>query len=178
MRKLRMSPWLGLLALVALAIAGCGGGAKKGGTLQVLSQGDVDSLDPGYHYYQYDTQALDETMHRSLYGWKPDERTPTPDFAASMPTISDGGKTITVKLKSGIRFSPPVNREATSADAKYALERDFLPSVGNQYASVYYSDIVGSDAYAAGKAKDVSGITTPDPHTLVIKTKKPVGVLT
>src|SRR2546421_9804939 len=89
MRKLRISPWLGLLALVALAVAGCGGGAKKGGTLQVLSQGDVDSLDPGYHYYQYDTEALDQTTQRTLYGWKPNERTPTPDFAASMPTVSD-----------------------------------------------------------------------------------------
>jgi peptide/nickel transport system substrate-binding protein len=178
MRKLRMAPWVALFVLVPLAVAGCGGGGKKGGTLTVLSQGDVDSLDPGYHYYQYDTEALDQTTQRTLYGWKPDGRTPTPDLAASMPTISDGGRTITIKLKTGIRFSPPVNRAATSGDVKYAIERTFLPQVSNPYSSVYYAEIVGSAAYAKGKAKEVTGIQAPDPQTLVIKTARPVGVLT
>jgi peptide/nickel transport system substrate-binding protein len=178
MLKLRTASWAALLVLVPLAVAGCGSSAKKGGTLTVISQGDVDSLDPGYHYYQYDTQALDQTTQRSLYGWKPAARTPAPDLAASMPTVTDGGKTITVKLKAGVRFSPPVNRAFTSADVKYAMERDFLPSVGNAYSAVYYSGIVGSKAYVDGKAKEISGIQTPDPQTLVIKTDKPVGVLT
>jgi peptide/nickel transport system substrate-binding protein len=180
MRDLRIAPWAALLVLIPLVLVGCGGssGNKKGGTLTVISQGDVDSLDPGYHYYQYDTQALDQTTQRTLYGWKPDARTPGPDLAQSMPTVADGGKTITVKLKTGVKFQPPVNRAATSADVKYAIERSFLPAVGNAYSSVYYSDIVGAKAYVDGKAKEVTGLQAPDPQTLIIKTTKPVGVLT
>ena len=179
MRDLRIAPWAALIVLIPLALAGCGGGGgKKGGTLTVISQGDVDSLDPGYHYYQYDTQALDQTTQRTLYGWKPDARTPGPDLAQSMPTVADGGKTITVKLKTGVKFQPPVNRAATSADVKYAIERSFLPAVGNAYSSVYYADIVGAKAYTDGKAKEITGIQAPDPQTLVIKTTKPVGVMT
>ena len=170
-----------LLALVlglVVAVAGCGSTAKKGGTLTVLSQGDIDSMDPGYQYYQYDYQAISQPAQRTLYGWKPASRKPSPDLAASMPALSDGGRTITIKLKSGIRFSPPVNREVTSADVKYAIERTFLPQVGNGYSAVYYSEIKGSKDYADGKAKQISGLETPDPRTLVIKTAKPVGVLT
>jgi peptide/nickel transport system substrate-binding protein len=180
MRDLRRAPWTALIVLIPLVVAGCGGGGgnKKGGTLTVISQGDVDSLDPGYHYYQYDTQALDQTTHRTLFGWKPDARTPGPDLAQSMPTVTDGGRTITVKLKTGIRFQPPVNRAATAADVKYAMERSFLPAVGNAYSSVYYTDIVGAKAYADGKAKEITGIQAPDPQTLVIKMTQPVGVLT
>ncbi|MBV9213713.1 MAG: hypothetical protein JOZ25_08725 [Actinobacteria bacterium] len=167
-----------LLPALALVAAGCGSSAKKGGALTVLSQGDIQSLDPGVEYSQYDYMAVAMPTQRALYGWRPGDRKPSPDLAAAMPQLSNGGKTITIKLKSGVRFSPPVNREATSKDVKYAIERTFLPSVGNGYAPVYFGDIKGAVAFQNGKAKHISGIKAPDPHTLVIKTKKPVGVLT
>jgi len=62
-----------------------------------------------------------------------------------------------------------------SADVKYAMERDFLPQVGNGYAGAYWGDIVGVDEFKAGKAKEISGITTPDAQTLVIKLKRPTA---
>ena len=46
-----------------------------------------------------------------------------PDLATTVPKPTNGGKTYTFKLKNGIKFGPPVNREITSADVKYALER-------------------------------------------------------
>src|SRR4051794_23224517 len=165
---------LGVLA------AGCGSGgggtASKGGTLTMLSNGDVDDkLDPGYSYYQLDFIYTNATQ-RAVLGFKPDDTLKaSPDFAASYPTLSDGGKTITVKLKKGVKFSPPVNREATSADVKYALERDFLPQVGNGYANSYWADIKGLKPYTSGKAKAISGITTPDKSTVVIKLSRPTG---
>jgi peptide/nickel transport system substrate-binding protein len=55
------------------------------------------------------------------------------------------------------------------------MERDFLPAVGNGYAGAYWGDIVGVDAYKAGKAKEISGITTPDDQTLVIKLNRPTA---
>jgi peptide/nickel transport system substrate-binding protein len=167
-----------------LAIAACGddggGGAKQGGTLKVLdTAGGIDSLDPGYWYYQSDYQELTNTTQRQLYGWKPDESTPTPDLAEDLPEASKDRKTITIKIQSGIKYSAPLqNRTVKTADIKYALERCFLPQVGNGYANTYYSDIEGVDAFKSGKAKEISGIQTPDDQTLVIKLTKPAGVLT
>jgi peptide/nickel transport system substrate-binding protein len=168
----------------ALLIAACGGGgggeAKKGGTALIAdTAGGVDSLDPGYWYYQTDYEELGNTTQRWLYGWKPDQTTPTPDIATAMPKVSNGGKTITVKIKSGIKYSAPLqSRTVKSADIKYAMERCFLPQVGNGYANSYYADIEGVAAFKSGKAKEITGIQTPDDTTLVIKTTKPVGVLT
>jgi peptide/nickel transport system substrate-binding protein len=81
-----------------------------------------------------------------------------PDLAAGQPRISADGKTVTVKLKRGIRFGPPVNREVTSADVKYAIERSFSVAVTNGYVSLYFSDIVGSPAKPPKTPKPVSGI--------------------
>jgi len=181
------------VALVAAVVAGCGGssdnktssgkapatapsGAKKGGTLTMVSSGDVDNkLDPGYSYYQFDF-ILDNDLHRTLLRYKPnDTDKASPDLAASDPQVSSDGKTITVKIRSGVKFSPPVNREVTSKDVKYAMERDFLPAVGNGYAGAYWGDIIGVDEYKAGKAKEISGIATPDNQTLVIKLKRPTA---
>jgi peptide/nickel transport system substrate-binding protein len=190
-RSLRV--FAGLLALAGLtvAVAACGSsnkgsttagapstGAKQGGTLTLLSSGDVDNaLDPGYSYYQFDF-ILDNALHRTLYTYKPTDTTqPSPDLAAGPAQISDGGKTVTVKIKTGVKFSPPVNREVTSADVKYAMERDFLPQVGNGYSGAYWGDIIGSKQYAAGKAKSITGIQTPDKQTLVIHLARPTAAI-
>ncbi len=148
-----------------------------GGTLKVLdTAGGIDSLDPGYWYYQADYQEVGNTTQRQLYGWKPDETKPTPDLAEDLPAVSNGGKTLTIKLKPDIKYSAPLQtRTVKAADVKYALERCFLPQVGNGYATVYYSDIVGVKAYQDGKADEISGIETPDDQTLVIKLRKPAG---
>ncbi len=130
-----------------------------------MSSGDVDAaLDPGYSYYQFDF-IIDGAVHRTLYSYKPTDTTaPSPDLATGPAQISDGGKTVTVHIKTGVKFSPPVNRDVTSADIKYAMERDFLPQVANGYATADWGDIIGSKEYAAGKAKEITGIQTPDPQ--------------
>src|SRR5262249_13024996 len=115
-------------ALLAAVVAGCGSskksatsagsstaannqatGSKKGRTRTMLASGDVDNnLDPGYSYYQYDFM-LDNDLHRSLYAYKPNDTTkPSPDLADGQPTVSSDNKTITIKIKQGIKFSPPV----------------------------------------------------------------------
>ena len=58
--------------------------------------------------------------------------------------MSADGKTVTVKLRDGVHFSPPVKREVTSADVKYAIERGFFGSVNNPYAPAYFGDVVGA----------------------------------
>jgi peptide/nickel transport system substrate-binding protein len=185
-----------LIVVLALVVAACGGGddngggnkggaapntgktGKKGGTLTVMAIGDIDSPDPGYWYYVTDQQWLWLPAQRSLYSWKPDSNTPSPDLATAPPQVSDGGKTLTIKIRPDVKYSPPLqDRTVKAADIKYALERTFLPQVANGYSSVYYSDIVGSKEYAKGTAREVSGIQAPDATTLIIKLKNPVGVL-
>ena len=178
----RLSFLIVALAMTALLAAGCGSGGgktKKGGTLTILdTAGCVDSLDPGYWYYQTDYAELGNTTQRWLYGWKPDETTPTPDIATDLPQVSNGGKTVTIKIKPNIKYSAPLQtRTVKAADIKYALERCFLPSVQNGYASVYYSGITGVKDFTDGKADEIVGIKAPDDTTLVINTDKPVGVL-
>jgi peptide/nickel transport system substrate-binding protein len=207
MRRTILWPLIAALALVfALGLTACGGDddeggggggdgdltfedfppnttapddAKKGGTLTVVSSGDIDFMDPGAAYYQT-TYILDYAVFRGLLGWPPDEdEAPQPDLADGEPQVSDGGKTVTFKIKDGIRYSPPVNREIKAADFKYAIERGLLPGVATSYISSYFGDVVGFDKAVAAAEKDptvapdISGITTPDDRTLVIKMTKP-----
>ena len=171
--------WLVVLTAGALAFAGCGEDdeAKRGGTLTVMAESDIQFMDPGAMYYQFDYMVLAHPGHRALYGWRADEKRPVPDLASGPPEVSDGGRTIRIPLRRGVRFSPPVNREATSADVKYAMERLFLPQVQNGYASAYFSGIVGNEEFTEGKAKEVRGIETPDPHTVVLRLTEPSGVV-
>jgi peptide/nickel transport system substrate-binding protein len=180
----------GTLAFVA---AGCGGGghstsgvqganhtlvtsgAKKGGTITVLSEGDIDHLDPGAAYYQF-TYAITYVTQRPLLAYKPNSIQPVPDLAASMPTVSKDGKTVTVHIKHGIKYSPPVNREVTSADVKYAIERGFDAAVGNGYASAYFGVIQGAPTKIGNTVPNISGIQTPNKYTIVFKLSKPSGI--
>ncbi len=192
--RARLAPAL-LIAVAGLA-AGCGssssekssskggtnpGGAeigkgKQGGDVTYLAAADVDFLDPGQTYYTFGFMVRDAT-NRSLYGFKPGEEGPSPDLAASDPQISPDKKTITIKMKPGVKFSAPVNRAATSKDVKYAIERAFTANVPNGYASSYFAEIQGAPAkpISIKKLKPFSGLQTPDDQTLIIKLTKPVA---
>jgi peptide/nickel transport system substrate-binding protein len=113
-------------------------------------------------YYQFSYQ-IEYTYCRPLYSYKPqDKGLPTPDVASGPAQVSEDGKTVTVRMKSGIKFGPPVNREVTSKDVKYAIERGFNKNVANGYAGAYFGDVQGA-AEAAKKAdgEPISGIVTP-----------------
>ena len=178
-------------AVLALGVAGCGGGdnetaseepaqnntapqeAKKGGDLTVMYAGDVDNIDPGITYYQYGFNVAYATQ-RPLYSYKPDDAiNPEPDLAEAAPEIADDGKSLTIKIRTGVKFSPPVNREVTSADVKYAIERAFTKNVNGPYVGAFMSDIEGVKEFQDGKADEISGITTPDDQTITFTLSRP-----
>jgi peptide/nickel transport system substrate-binding protein len=149
--------------------------ASKGGTLKVLSAGDVDHIDPGQAYYSFSYEVTRPTQ-RNLLNNKPGTVALQPDLAASMPTVSKDGKTVTVQLREGVRFSPPVNREVTSADVKYAIERGFSTSVANGYAAAYFGVIQGAPKAPPRFPEPISGIETPDEFTVVFHLTRPEAV--
>jgi len=152
------------LAVLTLALAGCGG--QQGGTLIALWAADTDNIDPGITYSQLGTEIVYATQ-KTLYRPKLDDATKTePDLAASAPRISGDGCRVTVRLKHGVRFSPPVSRDVTSADVKYAIERGFFSSVNNGYAGAYFGSLRGAKAGVEPGTR-IPGIATPDDHTLV-----------
>jgi len=183
---------------MALVAAGCGssdsggsgsgsgstttGGAKvgegkQGGAVTFLAAADVDYLDPGQTYYTFGYE-VQYAVNRPLYSFKPDNQTSAvPDLADGEPKISSDQKTITVKLKPGIKYAPPVNREVTSKDVKYAIERAFTTNVPSGYSTSYFAEIKGapSSPVNISKLKPFAGLQTPDNQTLVIKLTKPVA---
>jgi len=162
-----------MLVCVPATLAGCGGGhdaphrrRAAGGTLTLLAASDVDFLDPGHTYYATGFMVALATQ-RPLYGYAPgDPSRPRPDMAASAPTIAPDGRTITVRLRRGVRFSPPVNREVRSSDVAYALERFFSANVGGPYAG-YFRALAGAPTHPTSGVRRIAGIATPDAHTIV-----------
>ncbi len=149
----------------------------KGGTLKLLSEEGFQHLDPGQAYFQLDYMTV-FAAHRSLYYYAPeDSEKAIPDLAEGPPDVSSDGKTVTVKIKSGIKYAtvkktPIDGREVKAADIKYAFERTLNPSVPNGYFAAYFTSIVGSKN---AKGKPISGITTPDDQTIVFKLDQPYG---
>jgi len=147
---------------------------KKGGKITILSAGDVDYMDPGKSYYSY-SWMIQNAVHRGLFAYPPGlENKPIPDLAEGEAEASEDGKTVTVKIRKGVMFSKPVNREVVAADVKYAVERAFTSNVSNGYAFVYMGDLVGAPK-KPGKYQEISGITTPDDQTIVFKLSTGTG---
>jgi peptide/nickel transport system substrate-binding protein len=149
-------------------------GGKRGGTLEVLDETDFEHLDPGIAYYAVDYEVVYATQ-RTLYSFKPNTETEaSPDMASGPPEISPDNKTVTVHLREGIHFSPPVNREVTAEDVAYAIERGANPNVANPYLQTYFDAVEGVPTATGGPVK---GIQTPNKHEIVFHLAEPKGQL-
>ena len=174
---------LGVLLALTFGVAACGGDddsgsggeqgsnqgtpaeGKRGGKLTALWASDVDFIDPGIAYYQV-SNIVHRATQSPLYLPKIDDgSTNDPILAESDPEVAEDGCTVTVKIKPGLKFSPPVNREITSKDVKYAIERGFFNSVNNGYAGAYFGYIKGAKV-GVKPGTTIPGITTPDDQTI------------
>ncbi|MGZ0146349.1 ABC transporter substrate-binding protein [Kribbella sp. WER1] len=175
-----------MAAALALAAAGCnannkstssGGStaaAEQGGTFHVLSTAKEISLDPAK------SQNLGtSTIHlvlRGLTSWKtsPDKAAElVPDLATDTGQVSDGGKTWTYKLKSGLKYAD--GSPIVAADIKYGVERSFAPELSGGLG-YHKALLVGGDKYTGPyKGGELASIETPDDSTIVFKLNKPYG---
>ncbi|MER7919811.1 MULTISPECIES: ABC transporter substrate-binding protein [unclassified Streptomyces] len=146
---------------------------KKGGTVTYEMSDVPDSFDPGNTYYAY-MYNFSRLYARPLMTFEPAPgskgNTLVPDLAASKGVSSDGGKTWTYKLRSGLKYQD--GSPITSKDVKYAVERsnfarDVL-SLGPNYFQQYMKD---GDKYKGPykdkSAKGLASIETPDATTIV-----------
>ena len=127
---------------------------KKGGTLILARAGEVTNLDP--HKVPAFTSARVFELVYSYLMRLDDALGVQPDLAESAPTVSSDGKTVTVKIRSGVKFHN--GDPLTSADVKYTFDR-----------------IIDTKTAAVARSffTDVDIITAPDATTVVFNLKNP-----
>ncbi|HET6299525.1 MAG TPA: ABC transporter substrate-binding protein [Kribbella sp.] len=150
-------------------------GAKKGGTVTVLSDVTPDTFDPTNTYF-VDGMQISKLMYRSLTQYKLDDKTGkpilVPDLAEDLGTRSADGLTWTFKLKQGIKYND--GSPVKAADYAYAIKRSFateLYDAGPTYQKQFFKD--GDKYHGPYESGDnYSGVETPDESTLIIHLAK------
>jgi peptide/nickel transport system substrate-binding protein len=182
------------VALIAAACGGGGGGGSKtttttsGPTTSTIStatskhfavfkiafDNGLDYVDPGLGY-TVESTSIDWNVYLPLIGYKhangPDGATILPYLAQDLPTVSSDGKTYTLVLRKGLKYSNGTPVKAS--DFLATIERDYKldsPGVG------FFGNIVGAAEYAKTKTGTISGILTNDStRTITIHLTQPSG---
>jgi oligopeptide transport system substrate-binding protein len=182
---------LGLAAMSLLLAAACGNSASNtqsqnlasDQTLKFAIGDDFGTLDPAQLNAESDSEVAQNMFNGLLKFDK--NLTIVPDIAASMPTVSADGLTYTFKLRPDVTFSN--GDKVTSKDVVYSWNR----AAAQQGAySTNLSAIAGFDKLSTSPppvatieqllAKNdpsvtMSGLTAPDPTTVVVKLAQPAG---
>lgn len=173
-----MALTLALLAALAVSACGSSGGSStsgsEGGTLKATFGSFPDSLDPGLAYTGEGSTAV-YNVYVPLLTYAHASGTAgsevIPGLAEALPRVSDGGRTYTLTLRKGLKYSDGTPVKAT--DFKASIERMFKL---NSPGSPFYTDIVGAEAFAKTKQGGISGISADDKTgEIVIHLVKPRG---
>ena len=143
---------LGCFAVLALLFQAADAQTSKKTLVVALNQ-DPDILDPSLSR-TYVGRIVYEHMCEKLY--ELDENLKIfPQLAAELPAFSDGGKTVTIKLRSGVKFNDgtPMNAEAV----RYSIDRH-LTMKGSARRS---------------ELESVAAIEVVDPMTVRLRLKAP-----
>jgi peptide/nickel transport system substrate-binding protein len=170
---------LAALALVAAACGGSSGGTtssgnsssgsqtfgqqglnpagtpKSGGTLNMLGQGDVDFMDYNVSYYTIGGLGQRPWLRGLLaYPAIPGKATtPAPDLATAMPTVTNGGQTYKLTIRTGAMWDTSPPRQVTAADALLGLKRSCNPTQPFGGLPDFETLIVGYQQFCTGFAK-------------------------
>jgi ABC-type transport system substrate-binding protein len=126
-----------------------------------LFSGGIDSLDPAKWYYSVTWSIANITCTTLLV--YPDKagnagKQLVGGLATGLPKISKGGTLYTFKIRPGLKFSD--GKPLGPKDIKYTFLRAMSSKLPTPFAPSFFGDVVGAQPYIAGKAKDISGITT------------------
>jgi peptide/nickel transport system substrate-binding protein len=190
-----------LAAVSAVALAACGGGGSsssssspstsesesegestppaegegsEGGTLKGAYTSFPDYMDPQISYTAEGWTAM-RPVYVPLLTYKAAAEAEgseiIPGLAKELPKVTNGGKTYTMFLRPGLKYS---NGEPIKAgDFKYAVERCFLTNSGG---SPFYTDIIGAEKFAETKKGGIPGIKVNEKTgEIVINLENPRG---
>ena len=184
--RLRLGSAVAAIAAITILAAGCSSGTlssqpggsggqgtpQRGGTLVMLGQSDIFNLDTVSAYYTV-SSMLERMFTRQLftYGVPTGAAAPppvVPDIATAVPTtsnggITDGGKTITIHLRSGVKWNSSPPRQVTAADFVREFKMLCNPSSPVGAPGYFTATIEGMASYCTGFAKapgTVSGIAS------------------
>lgn len=174
----------GLAAVISLGLVACGGGddtsgggGQKGGILNGTYASFPDYMDPQISYTAEGWTAMGEVYIPLLtykHGEGQEGAEVVPGLAKEMPKISNGGKTYTLFLRPGLKYSDGTPVKAS--DFTNAVERMFKVNSGG---SPFYTKIVGGEKFAETKQGGIPGIKTDDKTGEVqIELEKPSGTFT
>ncbi|AZI44931.1 ABC transporter substrate-binding protein (plasmid) [Deinococcus psychrotolerans] len=128
-RTAALSLSLALLPSFALA-------ATPKDTLVIQQAAGISTLDPSATYDTFSSQIV-ENIYETLWTYKGGSLTAmTPLLASSLPTFTNGGKTLVVSLRSGVKFQS--GNAMSCADAEYTYRRDLVtnaPESANWFIS-------------------------------------------
>jgi peptide/nickel transport system substrate-binding protein len=156
---------LAAVLLAAVLAAGCGGGSSRRavetGPALVLMASVPNSLDPAVGDNPEALEA-DWLVYTPLLTYLhsagvPGSR-PIPGLAAATPTVSGGGTVYTLTLLPGLRYSD--GQPVKAGDFARAVER--AVKLWPPASDLLTGHIVGAAAYAAGRARSISGVTVDD----------------
>ncbi len=149
---------IALLAGSAIAASGSthAAGPHKGGTLNLIGQGDVDHLDTS-SIYSGVTYTIERAFTRQLVTYPATGLTSmpanlVPDIATTVPTVANGGvtnagRTYTYHLKTGVRWNTSPARQLTASDVVRGIELLCNPASPTGAPGYYESTIVGMQSY-------------------------------
>ena len=186
MKKLQGSiAVLVVAAVAAVGLVSCGGGSsstsggggKQGGILNGTYKSFPDYMDPQLSYTAEGWTAMGE-VYIPLLTYKHAEGAEgsevVPGLAKEMPKISNGGKTYTLFLRPGLKYSN--GKPVKASDFKYAVERCFKVNSGG---SVFYTIIKGGEKFAETKSGGIPGIKADDKTgEIKIELEHPSGTFT
>lgn len=169
----RIKLFIVLLALTVIT-AGCSSAegiySDKGQVFRKVIPQDISSLDSAL---VTDTVSFDlfNQVYEGLYTLDKNDKA-QPGVAKEMPKKSNGGKTLTIKLRKDAKWSngDPV----TAQDFVFAWKRVVNPDTASEYAYIMYDLKNAEDINMGKKDVDKLGVKALDDHTLKIELNKPI----
>ena len=160
------------LLVCGLALLMCGCSTKAAGNDQVLTVGLSSEMNgtfsPMYYQTTNDSYVVDLVYQGLLKYNKKGEL--VADLAKSLPKISEDGKTMTFKLKKGIKFSDGSRFTSKDVQTTFTVMAD--PSYTGRFAN-NVDFLNGYSEYHDADASSFTGIETPDNYTVVFHLDKP-----
>ncbi len=167
----------GVALAIVLGLTACGessSAGKESGTLRVTYASFPGYLDPALGYDTESYTAMYNTYIPLLtYAHANGEAGSkvVPGLAKALPKISDGGKTYTLFLRQGLKYSD--GTPVRASDFTSSVERMFRLNSGG---SSFYTDIVGAERFLETKQGGIPGIETDDKSgEIVIHLVEPRG---